>query len=69
MTDEIKRRGRPKRVEGVVVDIVAAPPRQHSDLGDIVAEFKVKFPDEWETLRLCPLQHGLHEMAERIARG
>jgi len=73
MTDEIKRRGRPRRVEGeaspVTVDIVAAPPRKHNDLGDIVAEFKAKHPVDWEALRLCPLQHGLEEMIERIARG
>jgi len=74
MTEEIKKRGRPRRIESetpspIVVDIVPAPKRELNDLGDIVADFKVRFPDEWESLRLCPLQHGLHDMIERIARG
>ena len=28
--------------------------------------FKVKFPEEWESLRLCPLQHGLDDMIDRL---
>lgn len=42
------------------------------DDGDALARiadyFKAKFPDEWEALRLCPLQHGLDEMA-KLLRG
>lgn len=30
--------------------------------------FKAKFPDEWEELRLCPLQHGLDELV-KLLRG
>lgn len=29
----------------------------------IVDQFKAKHPDKWEELRLCPLQHGLDEIA------
>lgn len=32
----------------------------------IAAFFRETYPDEWETLRLCPLQHGLETMAERL---
>lgn len=28
-----------------------------------VAKFKAEHPEAWEELRLCPLQHGLEEMA------
>lgn len=28
-----------------------------------VERFKVEHPDKWEELKLCPLQHGVEEMA------
>jgi hypothetical protein len=28
--------------------------------------FKARFPDDWEALRLCPLQHGLDTMIEKL---
>jgi len=28
--------------------------------------FKAAHPAEWEALRLCPLQHGLETMIERL---
>jgi hypothetical protein len=40
-----------------------------TQLDDAVELFKARFPDEWEAIRLCPLQHGLDVMAERLARG
>jgi hypothetical protein len=36
-------------------------------LARIVGYFKAVHPDEWEALRLCPLQHGLDEMAKLLA--
>lgn len=35
-------------------------------LARIVEYFKATHPDEWETLRLCPLEHGLEAMTERL---
>lgn len=31
-----------------------------------VSYFKEKFPDDWEALKLCPLQHGLDTMIEKL---
>jgi len=28
--------------------------------------FKAKFPEEWEELRLCPLQHGIADMIDKL---
>lgn len=36
------------------------------DLSAIVEAFKSAHPDEWNALRLCPLQHGLEAMIERL---
>lgn len=55
---EPKRRGRPPKQ---VIDLVDAP-----QLAGIVEDFKARFPDEWEALRLCPLQHGLEDMIARL---
>jgi len=57
MTEQ-KRRGRPPKQ---VVELVDA-----SQLAGIVEDFKARFPDEWEALRLCPLQHGLEDMIARL---
>lgn len=35
-------------------------------LSAIVEAFKASHPDQWEELRLCPLQHGLDAMIELI---
>jgi hypothetical protein len=32
----------------------------------IAARFRAEFPEEWEALRLCPLQHGLEDMARLL---
>lgn len=36
--------------------------RETVTLTAIVVGFKARFPDEWESMRLCPLQHGLDAM-------
>ena len=35
-------------------------------LAGTVEVFRRHFPDEWEQLRLCPLQHGLETMGEKL---
>jgi hypothetical protein len=67
------RRGRPPkaRLEGgtAVIDapIVSVPVGDNgAALARIVAYFKAAYPDAWEELRLCPLQHGLDDMANRL---
>ncbi len=32
----------------------------------LVAHFQAEFPAEWEALKLCPLQHGLDDMARLL---
>lgn len=34
----------------------------------IVAYFQKAHPEEWEVLRLCPLQHGIDTMIEKLKR-
>lgn len=34
----------------------------------LVDGFKAAHPDTWETVRLCPLQHGLDVIAEALAQ-
>ena len=44
---------------------------EQGDVAAIVAgvdAFKARFPDEWEALRLCPLQHGLETMIEKLGK-
>lgn len=44
---------------------------EHGDVDAIsagVAAFKARFPEEWEALRLCPLQHGLEAMIEKLGK-
>jgi len=71
------RRGRPprSRVEGSVAPAIEAVMRPTPDpvpgdngaaLRRIVDYFKATEPDAWEELRLCPLQHGLEDMANRM---
>ena len=40
-----------------------APGDNGEALERIAAYFQATFPDEWEQLRLCPLQHGIETMA------
>lgn len=53
---------RKARLEGVVhmSDVVLV------GLAEIVTAFKTAYPAEWDELRLCPLQHGLDAMIERM---
>ena len=37
-------------------------------LDRIGASFRERFPEDWENIRLCPLQHGIPAMAD-ILRG
>lgn len=44
---------------------------EQCDVAAIVAgveAFKAKFPHDWEALRLCPLQHGIETIVERLSR-
>lgn len=50
---------RKARIEGAV-------PGEPTTLAQCVAQFKARFPAEWEALRLCPLQHGLETMIEKL---
>lgn len=49
---------------------VEAAGEAQCDVAAIVAGvevFKAQYPDEWEALRLCPLQHGLETMIEKLS--
>lgn len=54
---------RKARIEGA---IVSAEKAIMTDLEGIVARFKVEWAADWEALRLCPLQHGLETMIEKL---
>ena len=43
-----------------------APGNNGEDLARIVEFFKAEHPDEWASIALCPLQHGLDAMVERL---
>lgn len=62
-------RPRKARVEGEVSEAAHEARFTADQLGEIVEAFKAAHPDEWETIRLCPLQHGLEAMAERLKNG
>lgn len=55
---------RKARVEGAAFE--PTPDADPSMLQAIIDDFKVRFPDEWEGLRLCPLQHGIETIVERL---
>jgi hypothetical protein len=38
-------------------------------LGEAVDYFRGAFPEKWEMLRLCPLQHGLETISEMLRTG
>jgi hypothetical protein len=40
------------------------PGKNGAALARIAAFFRAEFPDEWEQLRLCPLESGLVDMAK-----
>lgn len=35
-------------------------------LARIVAYFQAQHPEEWDALALCPLQHGVQAMIDRL---
>ena len=61
---------RKARVEGAAIEPTKIPDPVPGDNGDalrrIIAHFRVRFPAEWEALRLCPLQHGLDEIEAKL---
>lgn len=66
-------RGRKPRLEGALNKAFedkypeAAKP-SHGPLSDIVEQFKAVHPEQWEAIRICPLQHGLEVMIETLER-
>lgn len=54
---------RPRKTE----DASGEPKSMARDLNAAVAYFKEAFPDDWDELALCPLQHGLETMAHKLA--
>ena len=61
-------RPRKARVEGSVA-AVGAPrvvPVASEDFASFVELFKREHADEWESMRLCPLESGLAVMVERL---
>jgi hypothetical protein len=74
---EAKRRGRPPKarlegetyaamVQGSEIERAAVDDApawfDGEQLAASVEAFKARFPDKWDELRLCPLQHGIEEM-------
>lgn len=63
---------RPKkaRLEGEVSEAERAGEAEFtaSAFADAVSTFKANFPEDWEALRLCPLQHGLDAMIEKLSK-
>lgn len=56
---------RKARIEGEAV--LEPKPGDNADALERFTEyFKQKFPDDWEVLKLCPLQHGLEAMIEKL---
>ena len=51
---------RKARVEG------AASSSPAKALLELVEAFKADHPEVWEKIRLCPLQHGIDAMAEKL---
>lgn len=62
-----RNKARTNRVAPPATTAPRAPDPVPGDNGDalarIAAFFQATFSDEWERLRLCPLQHGLEDMA------
>lgn len=61
---------RKARIEGDAAEVKAKADPVPGDNGDalsrIVDFFIAQHPDDWEALRLTPLQHGLPAMAEKL---
>ena len=59
---------RRKRAAGGAVPADPVPGDDGAALARITAFFRALRPEDWERLRLCPLQHGLEEMARLLRR-
>lgn len=59
--------GRPPkiRLEGELSPI--DPKRLARGINAAVAYFRENYPEDWEALALCPLQHGFETMAHKLA--
>lgn len=55
---------RPRKAVEAPADPV--PGNNGEALTRIADYFRATFPDDWEALRLCPLQHGLDDMARLL---
>lgn len=56
-------RPRKARVEGA-----EAPKRPSNGFRATIEAFKADYPDKWEEIRLCPLQHGIEAIAETLEK-
>ena len=58
------------RKEGAAAPVAkkVSVPAAAEDFASFVELFKKEHADTWETLRLCPLQHGLDVMIEALAQ-
>lgn len=54
---------RPRKVEAPADPV---PGSNGEALTRIADYFRAEFPDDWEALRLCPLQHGLEDMTRLL---
>jgi len=64
------RRGRPPkpRLEGGVYVPDPVPGDNAAGLDRIVTYFRATHPEQWEQIRLCPLQHGLEDMVRLLGQ-
>lgn len=68
MSQRKRRSGDWLPVNGAVVG--AAEAEVHCRvLGEAVDYFRGAFPEAWDKLRLCPLQHGLETISEMLRTG
>jgi hypothetical protein len=69
---EQKRRGRRPRIEGALNEVFTEKYPEAKSVGGplsgIIEQFKTVHPELWESIRLCPLQHGLDVMVETLER-
>ena len=49
-------------LQPIATDETKVPP--YDLLNEIAASFREQHPEEWDNIRLCPLQHGLDAMAD-----
>jgi len=66
MTETKRPRGRPRKVAPAQPHVAYELPELPSVFVETVERFKRDHPDEWEAIRLCPTQHGIEIMAERL---